>query len=48
MTADVITYRSRVELDGAEHDSPGTFVLRDGLIWRQTTALVPAWPGRTR
>ncbi|WP_017588881.1 YybH family protein [Nocardiopsis ganjiahuensis] len=41
VTEDVITYRSRIELDGVEHDSHGTFVLRGGLIWRQTTAFVP-------
>ncbi|GAA1462466.1 hypothetical protein NE857_24130 [Nocardiopsis exhalans] len=41
VTEDVITYRSRVEVDGAVNDSHGTFVLRDGLIWRQTTAFSP-------
>ena len=41
VTADVVLYRARMRLGGAEMATVGTFVLRDGLIWRQTMGVVP-------
>lgn len=39
-TDDVIFYRSRQHLDGRETIAVGTFVFRDGLVWRQTATFV--------
>lgn len=43
VTEDVVLYRARILLllDGAELAAVGTFVLRGGLIWRQTMGVVP-------
>lgn len=37
-----ILYHSTVNIGGNVMGIVGTWVLRDGLIWRQTAALVPA------
>ncbi len=37
-----IVYHSTVKLGDAVRGIVGSWVLRDGLIWRQTAALVPA------
>jgi uncharacterized protein (TIGR02246 family) len=36
-----VVYHSTVKLGDAVRGIVGTWVLRDGLIWRQTAALVP-------
>ena len=41
-TDDVIFYRSRQHVAGREVIAIGTFVFRDGLVWRQTAAFVEA------
>lgn len=37
-----ILYHSKISIGGNELGIVGTWVLRDGLIWRQTATLVPA------
>lgn len=37
-----VVYHSTVKVGDAVRGLVGTWVLRDGLIWRQTAALVPA------
>ncbi len=37
-----LIYHSTVKIGDAVRDLVGTWVLRDGLIWRQTAAFVPA------
>jgi hypothetical protein len=39
-----VLYHSTIELGGNKLGIVGTWVLRDGLIWRQTAAIVPASP----
>ena len=39
---DSVLYHSTIEIGGNTLAIVGTWVLRDGLIWRQTAALVPA------
>ena len=40
-SADTIVYVATLDVGGALSTAVGTFVLREGLIWRQTAALVP-------
>jgi ketosteroid isomerase-like protein len=37
-----IVYHSTIKIGDAVRGIVGTWVLRDGLIWRQTAAIVPA------
>ncbi|KAB7745971.1 DUF4440 domain-containing protein [Nostocoides sp. F2B08] len=37
---DTVAYRARMRLDDTVVDVVGTIVLREGLIWRQTTVVV--------
>jgi hypothetical protein len=39
---DCILYHSAINLDGTVRGLVGTWVLRDGLIWRQTSVIVPS------
>ncbi len=39
---DCILYHSAINLDGTVRGLVGTWVLRDGLIWRQTSVIVAA------
>lgn len=39
---DSVLYHSTVEIAGNTMGIVGTWILRDGLIWRQTAVLVPA------
>jgi ketosteroid isomerase-like protein len=39
---DIILYHSTISIGGDEMDLVGTWVLRDGLIWRQTAVIAPA------
>jgi ketosteroid isomerase-like protein len=40
MTEDVVLYRSLQRLRGVEVIAVGTFVFRNGLVWRQTAAFL--------
>lgn len=39
---DCILYHSAINLGGTVRGLVGTWVLRDGLIWRQTSVIVPS------
>lgn len=39
---DIILYHSTINVGGNDLDLVGTWVLRDGLIWRQTAVIAPA------
>lgn len=41
-TGDVVFYNALMTVNGNKVDTFGTFVIRDGRIWRQTAAAVPA------
>jgi ketosteroid isomerase-like protein len=41
---DTVLYHSTVEIGGNRMGIVGTWVLREGKIWRQTAALVPPTP----
>jgi ketosteroid isomerase-like protein len=41
-SADTVLYHSKININGNILGIVGTWVLRDGLIWRQTAVLVPA------
>ncbi|MEY9964901.1 ketosteroid isomerase-like protein [Streptacidiphilus sp. MAP12-16] len=41
---DCVLYHSTIEIAGNVLGIVGTWVLRDGLIWRQTAVIVPASP----
>jgi ketosteroid isomerase-like protein len=38
---DTVLYHSKIDLGGRTLGIVGTWVLRDGLIWRQTAVIVP-------
>jgi ketosteroid isomerase-like protein len=39
-----VLYHSKIDIGGNVTGIVGTWVLRDGLIWRQTAVIVPAAP----
>lgn len=41
---DCVLYHSTIDIGGTVLGIVGTWVLRDGLIWRQTAVIVPASP----
>jgi ketosteroid isomerase-like protein len=39
---DTVVYHSKISLGGNAMNIVGTWIMRDGLIWRQTAVIVPA------